>query len=356
MTNDDRENHPISILLQRWYSQNKRELPWRETFDPYKIWISEIILQQTRIDQGMDYYLRFIVQYPDVLSLAAASETDVLKLWQGLGYYSRARNLHAAAKQIEDRFMGKFPTSYDDILSLKGIGEYTAAAIASIAYNQPYAVVDGNVYRVLSRLFSIATPINSTEGKKIFAATAQSILDPRHAAAHNQALMDLGATVCTPKLTKCGVCPLQPVCLACERKEVEHFPVKTIKTTVKNRYFHYFHIINRGYIWIRERREKDIWKNLYEFPLIETDIPMDLAELQKTKAFRNLFSQVTNPVFSAPYQTIHKLSHRNIFASIYRVTLSGKQDELPCPNLKISENRLPEYPISQLIHKYLKTI
>ncbi|MDR1517844.1 MAG: A/G-specific adenine glycosylase [Dysgonamonadaceae bacterium] len=351
---DDGKNYPISRLLRQWYSLNKRELPWRETTEPYKIWVSEIILQQTRVNQGTDYYLRFIARFPDAASLAAAPETDVLRLWQGLGYYSRARNLHAAAKQIEEKFSGKFPTSHGDILSLRGIGEYTAAAIASIAYNQPYAVVDGNVYRVLSRLFAIDTPINSGGGKKLFAETAQAILDPQHAAAHNQAIMDLGAVVCTPKQPKCDTCPLQTACLAHEKKETEKFPVKTTRTSIKNRYFHYFHIIYNSDTWICERRGKDIWENLYEFPLIETEIPMDLTGLQKTEAFQELFSKVANPVFSLPYQTKHLLSHRNIYASIYHVTLSDKGAELPRPHLKIPENRLSEYPVSQLLHKYLE--
>lgn len=354
MANDDNGNHPISDLLQRWYSQNKRELPWRETTDPYKIWISEIILQQTRVNQGMGYYLRFIARFPDVASLAASPETDVLKLWQGLGYYSRARNLLAAAKQVEEHFGGKFPVAHNDILSLKGVGDYTAAAIASIAYGQPHAVVDGNVYRVLSRLFAIDTPINSGRGKKLFAQAAQSVLDPKHPALHNQAMMDLGATICTPKQPKCDVCPLQSVCLAHERKSTAKFPVKTTRLSVKNRYFQYFHLIANGCTWIHKRLGNDIWKNLYEFPLIETESPTDLTELQKTDAFQKLFSKVENPVFSSPYQTKHMLSHQNIFASIYRVTISENPVELPFPNLKVAESNLSEYPMSQLIHKYLE--
>ena len=253
----------ISSLLQYWYAQHKRSLPWRETKAPYVVWISEIILQQTRVNQGNDYFLRFIERFPDIKSLAEASEDDVLKIWQGLGYYSRARNLYTAAKQVMEKFDGVFPSSYSDILSLKGVGEYTAAAVASIVYNLPYPVVDGNVFRVLSRLFTIETPIDSTIGKKYFNEIAQSILDEQHPGDHNQAIMEFGALVCTPKQPKCTECPLQSVCLAFEKKNVLNYPVKKGKTIQKERFFNYFHIEQNGYTYIKKRGDSDVWQNIY---------------------------------------------------------------------------------------------
>lgn len=357
MQNNHDEKSQISILLQRWYAQHKRSLPWRETNDPYRIWISEIILQQTRVNQGMEYYRRFIARFPDVTSLAEAPEIEVLRLWQGLGYYSRARNLHEAAKQIAERFNGNFPEAYRDIASLKGVGEYTAAAIASIAYGQPYAVVDGNVYRVLSRLFAIGEAVNSGKGKKIFSQTAREILDSHRAAVHNQAMMDLGATVCTPRQPRCADCPLQGFCAAHEKKEIEKYPVKKRTATVKERYFHYFHIIdNGGATWIHKRTGNDIWKNLYEFPLIETGIPADLPQLQCSPQFERLFARLSMPVFATPYQIRHVLSHQRIHASIYRVETKEGQALPPSPEMEVAEDDLFQYPLPRLIHKYLETI
>ena len=232
-----------SRLLRGWYRIHKRELPWRESSDPYVIWISEIILQQTRVAQGMDYFLRFTGRFPDVASLASAEEDEVLKYWQGLGYYSRARNLHAAAKDIMERFGGVFPERYEDVISLKGVGEYTAAAIVSFVWGRPYPVVDGNVFRVLSRLFAVDIPIDTAKGKKAFAELAGLVMDPRHAGQHNQAMMELGALQCVPQNPDCEACPLKGRCAAYGAGEVQAYPVKRAKARTRDRYFHYLYII-----------------------------------------------------------------------------------------------------------------
>ncbi len=232
----------IRQILKDWYEQNKRDLPWRNTKDAYKIWISEIILQQTRVNQGYNYYLRFIERFPNVKSLAEAEEQEVLKHWQGLGYYSRARNLHKTAKSVISEFNGKFPLHYNDILSLSGIGEYTAAAISSFAYNQPYAAVDGNIFRVLSRLVANETPIDTSKGKKEFTGIAKKLLDKNNPGTHNQAIMEFGAMYCTPKNPDCENCPLKEFCKAYKLNVVELLPIKQGKTKVTNRYFNYFFI------------------------------------------------------------------------------------------------------------------
>jgi len=261
-------NAIFAKTIECWYEQNKRELPWRETRDPYHIWISEIILQQTRVAQGYDYYLRFIQRFPDVFSLAAAQEDEVLLLWQGLGYYSRARNLHKAAQQIAA--IGAFPTEYEDIRSLAGIGDYTAAAIASFAYDLPYAVLDGNVYRVLSRYLGIDTPIDTTRGKHDFTALAAEMLDRQHPALYNQAIMDFGAMVCTPAATSCPDCPLVETCCAARDGRVSDLPIKSKKTKVRDRYLIYIYVRAQGNVLLHRRSNNDIWAGMYE-PLLLPD-------------------------------------------------------------------------------------
>lgn len=257
--------------LLRWYTIHKRELPWRETKDPYAIWLSEIILQQTRIDQGLSYYLKFIEKYPDVSVLAHAHEDDILKLWQGLGYYSRARHLHAAANTVTGIFNGKFPDNYRELIKLKGVGEYTAAAISSISFNQPHAVVDGNVFRLLSRLYGITTPVNTQTGKKEFTRLANAIMDKENPGEYNQAIMEFGALHCTPKNPDCSSCIFNDRCVAFKDGAVSQLPVKTRKQKARSRYFNYLFIMEDNHIYISKRTGNDIWKNLYEFPLIETE-------------------------------------------------------------------------------------
>lgn len=340
----------LSNILINWYAGHQRDLPWRHTRDPYLIWLSEIILQQTRVDQGLSYYLRFVHRYPTVTDLAEAQEDEVLKLWQGLGYYSRARNLHAAAKTIVDKFGGKFPREYKDVLSLKGVGEYTAAAIVSFAYNDPYSVVDGNVYRVLSRVYAIDTPIDSTEGKKVFAGLAQDLLDDKHSGLHNQAIMEFGALQCVPSSPDCGICPLSVFCFSYAACSVARYPVKQGKTKVRNRYFNYFDVRLGNSTYINKRTAKDIWQNLYELPLIETTHPVDLEELQSLDVFKQLFGDkgIKNISFESRYK--HILSHQHIHASFYRIELSY---DLNSQYREIHPSEIGDYAVPQLIHRYL---
>ncbi|MFA7104646.1 MAG: A/G-specific adenine glycosylase [Dysgonamonadaceae bacterium] len=341
-------NVSISFSLQKWYEINKRDLPWRKATDPYIIWISEIILQQTRVNQGHDYFIRFTNRFPDVESLAKTTEEEVLKLWQGLGYYSRARNLHTASKQIVTDFKGKFPESHQDILSLKGVGEYTAAAISSIAFNQPYTVVDGNVNRVISRLFRV-------ENKKEITVFAQTILDTKDPGTHNQALMELGALVCTPQNPLCYDCPIANFCEAYINNEVPKYPIKKVAQKNRNRYFNYFHIIYDENTYIRKRKGKDIWLNLYEFPLIETPKQINLSELIGHEQYIKLFGNLSQLDLSRILLIKHILTHQTIYATFYQIKIPVTQQfRIGEEFLSIKEKYLEKYPISRLIHKYLE--
>lgn len=337
----------ISSPLLAWYQKNKRDLPWRHTKDPYKIWLCEIIMQQTRVAQGLTYYNRFVETFPTPAALAAATQDQVLKLWQGLGYYSRARNLHAAAKSMH----GKFPPTYSGVRALKGVGDYTASAICSIAYNMPYAVVDGNVYRVLSRVFAIATPIDSTEGKKEFSALAQQLLDKKNPGDYNQAIMDLGALVCTPQTPQCGRCPLAKVCQARKTGTQENFPVKAQKTKISTRYFHYIYVEQGEFTWLHQRGPGDVWQNLYEVPLIETaDGKLSLKDPRLKKWFG---VERLKPVQTKPVK--HVLSHRIIYAYIYKVTVPPVR-KVPDGFIKIPQKDLPKYAVSRLVQKLLEQV
>lgn len=345
-----------SRLMRKWYETHKRELPWRESSDPYIIWISEIILQQTRVAQGMDYFFRFTGRFPDVASLAAAEEDEVLKYWQGLGYYSRARNLHAAAKDIMERFGGVFPQRYKDVISLKGIGEYTAAAIVSFVWNQPYPVVDGNVFRVLSRLYAVETPIDTPKGKKTFTELAGLVMDPAHAGVHNQAIMELGALQCVPQHPDCGVCPLKERCMAYAARTVQAYPVKQNKTKTRDRYFHYLYIIYKGRTWLSRRCGKDIWEGLYEFPLIETDRAMDFAGLQQTDAFRRLIEGAGKLRVSVDLSGVkHVLSHQILYATFYRIEIEHENDALKA-FLPVAVGDIGKYAVPRLIQIYVEKL
>lgn len=351
-----KSNYYISNVLIDWFQKNKRDLPWRETTDPYLIWLSEIILQQTRVNQGLSYFREFEKRFPNVQSLAAATEDEVLKLWQGLGYYSRARNLHQTAKDVVLRFNGIFPRDYNDILSLKGVGEYTAAAIASFAFELPYATVDGNVFRVLSRLFSVETPIDSSKGKKVFSDLAHQLMNPSQAGMHNQAIMEFGALQCTPQSPNCAHCPLNEQCLAFSQGRVIAFPVKQGKTKTRSRYFNYFHIIENDHIYLKKRTGNDIWKNLYEFPLIETASQLSTEEIMSLPDFKRLFSgEHDNGFLHLADKQKHILSHQTIYATFYLVANAGKSNlSMSGEYLKIPIHELHKYPISRLIHKYLE--
>lgn len=334
-----------------WYEVHQRQLPWRNISDPYRIWVSEIILQQTRIAQGYEYYLRFIKAFPTVADLAHADEDEVLKLWQGLGYYSRARNMRTAAQTILSDYNGHFPTTYNDVLSLKGIGAYTAAAICSFAYNQPYAVVDGNVYRVLSRYYGIDFPIDSTQGKKHFAKLAQELLPVRQGADYNQGLMDFGAMQCTPQSPACETCPLSSSCYAYSKGQVEHLPCKSKKVKTIERHFVYVDITTPNGHWLRRRDKNDIWQGLYEFPLLEFD-------------HRPSFNEVTVHPFVENIQTKgcwreiktnvkHVLTHQIIFADYYQLSFN-KVLPLPEGFISIAEGELSKYAMPQLLLKLIE--
>jgi len=347
------KNNIYSEKIIAWYRANKRDLPWRDISDPYRIWISEIILQQTRVNQGLEYYLRFVARFPTVSELARADEDEVLKHWQGLGYYSRARNLHKAAKRIMSDFNGIFPKTHDEILSLSGVGEYTAAAVASFAYNLPFAVVDGNVYRVLSRLFSIETPIDTGKAKREFTALAQEILPENEAGLHNQAMMEFGALHCVPQSPDCANCPLQSQCCAFEQNLVSQIPKKSQKTKVTNRYFNYLFITFEGNTFLQKRTGNDIWKNLYEFPLIETEKLLKNVELFKNETFQTLFSDIKSVEIKNISKPIkHVLSHRNIFAQFISIEISNENDFLK-QYIKTSIGEMDKYAVSRLIEMFL---
>ena len=344
----------IQDTLINWYEENHRDLPWRNNPSPYEVWISEVILQQTRVNQGIDYYLHFIKKWPTVNDLAQASEEEVLKMWQGLGYYSRARNLHHCAKQVVEQYKGEFPSDFEKLKQLKGIGNYTAAAIASIAYNLPHAVVDGNVYRVLSRLFDINTPININEGQKLFAQLADELLNRNQPGHHNQALMEFGALQCTPKNPNCLLCPLQAQCLAFAHQTVMLRPVKLAKTKISTRYFNYLILrINDG-LYLHKRSDNDIWKNLYDFPCIESQKPMTVEEVIASETFLQLIEN--NPftiIKSSPIFT-HKLTHRTILAHFIEIKLEKELLQIQTNDLFLArETELGSFPIPRLIDLYL---
>ena len=340
----------FSEILINWYREHKRELPWRESSDPYLIWISEIILQQTRVVQGYDYFIRFIKRFPDVTSLAEADEDEVMKFWQGLGYYSRARNLHAAARSMN----GVFPKTYPEVLALKVVGEYTAAAICSFAYNMPYAVVDGNVYRVLSRYLGIETPIDSTEGKKLFASLAGEFLDKSRPAVYNQAIMDFGAIQCTPQNPACLFCPLAGSCMALSKSMVAQLPVKQHKTKTTERFLNYIYVRAGACTFINKRTGNDIWKNLFELPLIETASSVTEEELLALPEFIKLFDKEEVPVVRSICRNVkHVLSHRVLYANFYEVVLPEKTKSFSS-YLKIKTNELEQYAVPKLIHAFLE--
>ena len=304
--------------LLAWYHENGRDLPWRHTDDAYMIWLSEIILQQTRVEQGMPYYHRFVQILPDVQAFAEATEEEVLRLWQGLGYYSRARNMHKAARQVMERFQGVFPTHYENLITLQGVGDYTAAAISSFSSNECRAVLDGNVFRVLSRVFGIDVPINSTEGKKIFKNLADELISPQHPGAYNHAIMDFGAIHCKPKQPLCPTCIFRLECRALMENKVNELPVKLKGKASRDRYFHYFLLEKEGKILMSKRGEGDVWANLYEFPLIETEADCSLTDLYAHPDFHRHFEgALLHPLGGV---VKHVLSHQNIFARFYRIS------------------------------------
>lgn len=338
----------FSNQLVLWYLDNKRDLPWRATSNPYKIWLSEIILQQTRVDQGMAYYYKFVENFSTINELALASEEQVLKLWQGLGYYSRARNLHYSAKYIVNELHGNFPITYHELIKLKGVGDYTASAIASICFNEATAVVDGNVYRVLSRYFGIKTPINSTKGNKEFKQLAQQLIDVKNPGTHNQAIMEFGARMCKPQNPDCESCPLNNSCVALSKKLIKELPVKEKKLKIKNRYFNYLVIQTEDNKTKIVKRDIGIWLNLYEFPLIETLSEINENQLVEHVKFKELFKNISTLVkLFNKEKVVHKLSHQHIHTQFWIVNTQASV------NFSLSWSAIKKYPVSSLIDNFL---
>ncbi|MFM9987969.1 A/G-specific adenine glycosylase [Flavobacterium sp.] len=337
----------FSKTLTTWYLENKRDLPWRKTTNPYLIWLSEIMLQQTRVAQGLPYYMAFTEEFPTVLDLANASEEKVLKLWQGLGYYSRARNLHATSKHIAENLNGIFPQDYKNLLKLKGVGEYTAAAIASFSYNEVVPVVDGNVFRVLSRYYNIETDITSAKAKKEFTLLAQEVISKDDPALFNQAIMEFGALQCVPKNPNCNICPLNTSCAALSLKKVNELPIKSKKTKAKNRFLNYLFILDeKNKTIINQRTAKGIWHNLYEFPLVETEI----LETENTvlDLIQNKFDDISEIILMETETITHKLTHQHLYIKFWKVKRTSTfKNGLDFENL----NKFP-FPI--VLHNFIE--
>ena len=340
----------FSNLLIKWYLQNKRELPWRNTTNSYPIWLSEIMLQQTRVAQGTPYFLSFTTAFPTVFDLAKASEEQVLKLWQGLGYYSRARNLHKTAQHIASDLNGIFPDNYNDLLKLKGVGEYTAAAIASFAYNEVVPVVDGNVFRVLSRYFDIETDIAQASAKKEFTSLAFELIPKDNPAIFNQAIMEFGALQCVPKSPNCNICIFNESCAALQKKKVDRLPIKSKKLKVRNRYFNYIVASDENdNTIIQKRTAKGIWHNLYEFPLLETEKEEDFdfvsEQIQNEYFKENIISSILE---TNDKSIVHKLSHQHLHIKFWKVTINGSIKE------GINQEMLKTFPFPIVIHNFIE--
>ncbi len=340
----------ISQVLLDWYNSNKRDLPWRRTKDPYSIWLSEIMLQQTRVDQGLPYYLKFTKTYPTVEDLANASEDEVLKLWQGLGYYSRARNLHKTAKIVAYELEGNFPQTYEEILKLKGIGDYTASAITSICFERPHAVVDGNVYRFLARYFGIDLAINSTEGIKYFKKLAQELLPKKNIGAHNQAIMEFGARHCKPNQPLCNSCPFQDSCVGLSQNKVSMLPVKKKKAPIKKRYFNYLVLITDNNKTLIEKRDAGIWRNLYQFPLIETNKPILKEDLISNPKFLSIIDSFYALDTFNKEDIVHKLSHQHIYTKFWVIK------ETKNKKATYDLERINDYAFPVLISRFLDSV
>lgn len=334
----------FSHELVLWYQQNKRDLPWRNTTDAYVIWLSEIILQQTRVEQGTPYFNRFLERYPDVKSFAAATEDEILKLWQGLGYYSRGRNMLQTARLVQQNHNGTFPETYDQLIKLKGIGEYTASAIASFSANEAKAVVDGNVYRVIARYLGIDEPINSTNGKKVFQAAANELLDMKNPGLHNQAMMEFGAIICKPKNPACGICPVRTGCYAFTHNAVNSLPVKLNKIKIRERYFNYFLIIEGDKVLVNKRGPADIWANMYDLPLIETSALLTPDELFNHPGVIDFFGAGLK-ITEISLVKKHVLTHQRLYVRLVRLKsrpVKQKDEWFYIPVEKLKELALPK--------------
>lgn len=341
----------FSQQIISWYKNNKRDLPWRQTKDPYKIWLSEIILQQTRVNQGLPYYLRFIEKYPLISLLANAPEEEVMKLWQGLGYYSRARNMQATAKHIHQNLKGVFPGSYSEIIKLKGVGDYTASAIASFAFNEATPVIDGNANRVISRFFGVTDPIDSLEGKKRIKSIAEAIIYKKDPATFNQAIMEFGATQCTAQKPECSLCAVSHSCFAFQNKMQSELPVKIKKVKQRNRFFNYFVIDSGNQTFLQKRRGKDIWQELYEFPLLESSSNNPSKKIISEFIQKNFHDAKEIAFKSSPIYK-HILSHQIIYARFFH--LSDSTQFLTSKNLvTVDLEEVTKYPVPKLIENYI---
>lgn len=346
----------VSEILEKWYAENKRDLPWRRKNTPYLIWLSEIILQQTRVSQGLKYYLSFVEKFPSVVELADAPIEEVLKLWQGLGYYTRARHLHETARKIVSDYHGRFPEEYEELLKLKGIGPYSAAAIASIAFRKPVAVVDGNVLRVVSRLYGIGAPIDLPAGKKIISEKALEILNCTNPGMHNQALMEFGALLCKPKNPLCKACPFMSQCRAYIEGKTGTLPVRSGKIKLRERFFDYLFIQHDGCTYLKQRTDNDIWNMLYEFPLIESSSPPDEESLVSSPGWKVIFGgrQVNPDPYPRFYK--HQLTHQILHCRFHRIKIDH---ELCVPGFNLVKVTLAEvrrYAVPRVIDRYLSDL
>lgn len=343
----------FSDELINWYRTHKRDLPWRNTNDPYLIWLSEIILQQTRVEQGMPYFHRFAENFPTIEQFAAASEDEILRLWQGLGYYSRGRNMLKTAKKITAEYNGIFPSDFNSLIKLTGVGEYTASAISSFSVNEPRAVVDGNVYRLLSRHFGLDTPINTSKGKKEFQELANELLDRENAGEYNQAIIEFGALQCKPKNPECAICPLIKSCFAYQHQKINVLPVKLKTLKIKERFFYYFVVAKENKILIRRRDNNDIWAGLHDFPLLETAEEKHLSELIEIPEFKEWFPDNFN-IEAISFPIKHILTHQRIFATF--IEINTIQEHIIKKNnwFWLNINDLEQYGQPKLIFTFLK--
>jgi A/G-specific adenine glycosylase len=345
-------NQQFSKLLLNWNNtENDRHMPWKGEKNPYFIWLSEIILQQTRVEQGLPYFLNFKQKYPTVKHLAEAPEDEVMKLWQGLGYYSRARNLHETAKNIQTNHNSKFPSSFEELIKLKGVGDYTASAIASFAFSEIKAVVDGNVIRVLARVFGIDLPPDTTAGKKKFATLSQELIDEHEPGPYNQAIMDFGAVVCTPQNPGCDACPFQKFCVAYQQNRIDELPVKKKKIKIQERYFNYLVIKSKDEIYIRKRTDSDIWKNLYELPMFETSKPL------KKNIKEAIAGYLTNNNFEITAyseDSVQLLTHRKIHAQFIEIEPRSFKKFRAADAQKVKLTHLDNFAFPKTVHLYLK--
>lgn len=346
----------ISQYLILWYSNNKRDLPWRETKAPYNIWVSEIILQQTRVNQGFDYYNRFIEKFPDIKSLAFSNIDELMKVWQGLGYYSRARNMHHTALEIVNKYNGKFPSDYHELIKLKGIGDYTASAIASISFNQATPVLDGNVYRVLARIFGISESTQSVTGRKHFKKILHELISNKNPGIFNQAIMEFGALQCVPKNPECKICPLNTSCFAYKKNMIDYLPIKKQKIKQKTRYLNYLHIVHNDLTFIEKRTKNDIWKLLYQFPLIETHKEFTINELKKDKAWILIFENLIPEIDVNYFEKKHLLSHQILHSRFYKIKINRVNDFLKNNYLTTAISKLQSRGVPRLIEEYLEFV